>query len=189
MKPRNDGIIGHHGLTSWWKTALTEDEREEILARYEGPPSLTEGNWETSATVSHTLWTLSSWFNTKSDQALGLKLSTEALRRAQDPIDKHFSMLHMIKMYYLGRKDPEHLQSAIVMCRASIEIQGDVAEAFKREHPDAPLPKHPGYRQLCIIEEKRKNYPEAIRLAREADTAGWNGDWGKRIVRLSDKMR
>ncbi len=40
---------------------------------------------------------------------------------------------------------------------------------------------HVGYKQLCIIMEKQKNFGEVIRLANIAKAQGWKGDWDRRI--------
>lgn len=184
------GLLRLHGLDDWWNTRLTEQDRQTIIERYDGHTSLTAGDHiHTSASASNFLWGLSSWYRKKTDTDLCLKIATEALRNAKTPIDKHFSILEMIKMHYVAREDPQQLQSAIDMCRAQIDIQAEVAQAFRDEYPDSPLPKHTGYHQLCIIEEKRKNYVEAARLAAEAELAGWMGDWAKRIIRCNDKRR
>ncbi len=43
-------------------------------------------------------------------------------------------------------------------------------------------------KQLAIVREKQKNYTEAIRIAKEALSQGWSGDWERRIVRCKNKL-
>ena len=50
------------------------------------------------------------------------------------------------------------------------------------------LAQHSGYRQLCIIREKQGNHSEVIRLAEQAKSEGWVGDWDKRIERAKKKI-
>jgi len=51
-----------------------------------------------------------------------------------------------------------------------------------------PLPEHVGYKQLCIIMEKQKNYDEVIRLSKIAKEQGWSGDWDRRIEKCKKKI-
>ena len=50
------------------------------------------------------------------------------------------------------------------------------------------MPGHKGFHQLSVYEEKQKNYKEALNLAKQAQADGWQGDWEKRIERLSKKL-
>jgi len=47
---------------------------------------------------------------------------------------------------------------------------------------------HTGYYQLCIIIEKEGNWQEVIRLAEQAKSEGWKGDWDKRIEKAKKKL-
>jgi len=49
------------------------------------------------------------------------------------------------------------------------------------------LGEHTGYKQLCIIREKQGNWQEVIRLAEQAKSEGWVGDWDKRIEKAKKK--
>ena len=51
-----------------------------------------------------------------------------------------------------------------------------------------PLPGHVGYKQLCIIMEKQKNYEEVSRLSKIAKEQGWSGDWDRRIEKCKKKI-
>lgn len=50
------------------------------------------------------------------------------------------------------------------------------------------LGEHTGYKQLCIIRENEGNYTEVIRLAEQAKSEGWAGDWDKRIEKARKKL-
>jgi hypothetical protein len=50
------------------------------------------------------------------------------------------------------------------------------------------LGEHTGYKQLCIIRDSEGNYSEVIRLAEQAKSEGWAGDWDKRIEKAKKKL-
>lgn len=50
------------------------------------------------------------------------------------------------------------------------------------------LSEHLGYKQLCTIREKEGNFLEVIRLAEQAKSEGWEGDWDKRIEKAKKKL-
>jgi hypothetical protein len=47
---------------------------------------------------------------------------------------------------------------------------------------------HTGYYRLCIIREKEGNWKEVARLAEQAKSEGWAGDWDKRIEKARKKI-
>lgn len=103
-------------------------------------------------------------------------------------LDLHFAIMENIIEYYRQRQEGDNYHKAIVSCRAQIKIQADAARQFIIEYPQQSLPTHTGYSQLVIILEKEKKYKEALELAEEAKTNGWNGDWDKRIEKLRGKL-
>ena len=50
------------------------------------------------------------------------------------------------------------------------------------------LGEHTGYKQLCIIRESQGNFAEVIRLAGQAKSEGWAGDWDNRIEKAKKKL-
>jgi hypothetical protein len=50
------------------------------------------------------------------------------------------------------------------------------------------LGEHTGYKQLCIIRENQGNFAEVIKLAEQAKSEGWAGDWDKRIEKARKKL-
>ena len=84
---------------------------------------------------------------------------------------------------------PKALDIAIDACKRQIEIAPQAKKAFLRNYKDSILPAHVGYKQLAIIEEKQKNYVEAIRICSEAMGQGWGGDWQKRVERCKKKIQ
>lgn len=184
------GEIGYHHLENWWLSQLSPDERRYIV-RVMGK-SITEGQIEySSASSTHFLWTLSTWFNGPKDRAIGRKILLKAEEEAQksnDPLDMHFTLSNMIEVYYRDReKNDDFLRKAMESCMKQIKIQSEAANAFKSEYPNQPLPMHVGYKQLVIVLEKNKQYEEAIRLCEDAKENGWAGGWDKRIERCKRK--
>lgn len=51
------------------------------------------------------------------------------------------------------------------------------------------LPSHYGFKQLSIILQKRGDFNDALAVCREAKGQGWDGDWDKRIARLSKQIQ
>jgi hypothetical protein len=103
-------------------------------------------------------------------------------------LDRHFFYQGKIEINYKYRKEnPEAFSLAVEACKQQISLSKSAKKAFLQEYPDSVLPLHVGYLQLSIIEEKRKNFENAIRLSENALKEGWRGDWKKRIQRLKKK--
>jgi hypothetical protein len=51
------------------------------------------------------------------------------------------------------------------------------------------IPDHYGFRQLSIILEKEGKYKEAISVCKNALMIGFRGDWEKRIIKNSNKLK
>jgi hypothetical protein len=112
------------------------------------------------------------------------------IRNSKDIIDIHFFYQNKIEIHYKYRDyDQDALQNAIYACKQQINISSKAKIAFLRSYPQSPLPSHVGYKQLAIIEEKRKNYLEAMIISRDALLEGWDGDWEKRIKRCEGKIK
>jgi hypothetical protein len=119
----------------------------------------------------------------------------------------------MIRTFYKFREKEEIMDFVIMCCKKQIELSEKAAISFRTEDRNynempedmkpyfyedhlkelerikiAPLPSHVGYKQLAIIEEKRGNYEEAIRISMEANKTGWNDDWQGRIERLKKRI-
>ncbi len=118
-------------------------------------------------------------------------------------LSKHFHYSNQIQAFYARRNEsPEYLDKAIEACNKQISIAREAADDFRRPtvlyqmvpdrtkkpNPEIELPSHLGYRQLCIIREKQGNFTEVIRLAEEAKSIGWNGDWDNRIEKMQIKL-
>lgn len=111
-----------------------------------------------------------------------------SLRKNNEKIlDLHFAIMESITEHYRNRQSGDNYHKAIVSCKAQIKIQADAARMFRSEYSDQSLPTHTGYNQLVIILEKEKKFQEALNLAVEAKTNGWNGDWVHRIQKLKAK--
>jgi len=77
---------------------------------------------------------------------------------------------------YIEKKEEEPFDPAIHKSRNSFTLTKE------------KLGMHTGYKQLCIIREKQGNWQEVIRLAKQAKSEGWAGDWDKRIDRAKKKL-
>lgn len=191
-----EGEIGYFGLQEWWLSDLTKEEQHVILSVYNplgiGKDSLIKGKISsTSETVIGLLSGLSGWFKKPEYREIGYKIIKKAEELVSDKIsflDLHFLYQSKIQIYYRNRDNDEFaLSSAIEACKQQISISEKAKEAFIKEM-GLPLPGHVGYKQLCIIMEKQKNFEEVIRLSKIAKEQGWSGDWDKRIEKCKKKM-
>lgn len=186
-------IAGYH-LEEWWQNNFTEQEKIYINKKYEpmgeSKGMLTKGSPIVMNTnVSMFLINLASWFSTKADIEIARKMIIEAERRYTNLpiIDLHFYYMQLIKFYYLDRENKESFEKAILACEKQISISEQARNAFISKH--GSLPSHTGFKQLAIIEEKRKNYERALVLSKRAKKEGWIDEWDKRIKRLEKKIK
>ncbi|WAI00402.1 hypothetical protein [Methanogenium organophilum] len=189
------GEIEYYKLQEWWLNTLTSDEQNILLSIYRplglSPDSLVHGKI-TSSSQSEVafLSNLSGWVKQPEYRRIGYKLieKAESSISNRTPImDRHFLYQAKKEIYYRNRDmDDFALPTAIEACKQQIALSKKAKQAFLKEC--GQLPSHAGYKQLCIIMEKQKNYDEAIRLANEAKMQGWTGDWDKRIERCMKKM-
>ena len=191
-----EGEIGYFGLQEWWLSDLTKEEQNVILSVYNplgiGEDSLIKGKiFSTSQTVIGLLSGLSGWFKRPEYREIGYKIIKKAEELVSDKIpflDLHFLYQLKIQIYYRNRdNDKFALPLAIEACKQQIGISEKAKEAFIKEM-GLPLPEHVGYKQLCIIMEKQKNYDEVIRLSKIAKEQGWSGDWDRRIEKCKKKI-
>lgn len=110
----------------------------------------------------------------------------EFIDESTDVFRLHFFYLMKIRVYYKYRDvDPNALEVAIDACKKQIAIAPKTKKIFLKLW--GLLPDHTGFQQLAIIEEKRSNYDEAIKVCMIALQQGWPGDWEKRIQRCLKK--
>lgn len=196
-----EGEIEYFGLQEWWLNEFTNEEQNVILSIYKplifgemssGENLLIKGKIRSSSqTVIGLLSGLSGWFKKPEYRQISYKIIKKAEELASDKtpvLELHFLYQSKIEIFYRNRdNDAFALSSAIEGCKQQIGISEKAKRAFLREF-NGPLPMHVGYKQLCIIMEKQKNYEEVIRLSRIAKEQGWNGDWDKRIENCKKKM-
>ena len=194
-----EGLIGYYSLTDWWLSTFTAEERNEIQARR---PSLVTGDNQdiilteqarpgsTTGRAESSLMSVGIEFIQSKDFGIAERLIAKATEVGGASIlDRHFDYQQMAQAYYRHRNDdPEALAPAIDACEKQILLGPEAAKAFLAEYPEDFVPAHHGFQQLAIIQEREKNYTEAIRLCREAMAQGWGGDWEKRIVRCEKRL-
>jgi len=198
-RTEGEGLIGYYSLTDWWLSTFTGEERNEIQARR---PSLVTGDNQdiilteqarpgsTAGRAESSLMSLGIEFIQSKDFGIAERLIAKATEVGGASIlDRHFDYQQMAQAYYRHRNDdPEVLALAIDACEKQILLGPEAAKAFLAEDHEDFLPAHHGFQQLAIIQEREKNYTEAIRLCREAMAQGWGGDWEKRIVRCENRL-
>ncbi len=192
---RIEGSIGYFGLEDWWLTAFSDGERHYIQTTFQ--PLGSSGDSLTSGAISYTnqtavglLGALAGWFGKPEDRPIAHRILDKAaeLSRSAPVLDVHFLYQQMIEIYYKDRDKPEYMDRAVEACRQQIALAPRVADAFKAEYGDSPLPAHKGYEQLAIILEKEKCFQDVIALSGQAESEGWAGDWARRVERCEKKL-
>lgn len=196
-KPIIRGLVGYHGLSEWWLSEFSDEERNHIVNTYtpmgSGEDILLKDNidWSSSSVV-HFLYNLAGWFNNKRDRYLAIKILKKAEELISDDtpiLDIHFFYQHIIQIHYSNRLiDSNSLDKSINACEKQIEIASQVANAMKVEFNDDFFPRHMGYSQLAIIKKKEKKYQEVIDICSKAIKEGWRGDWEDRIEWSKKKL-
>ena len=191
-----EGEIAYFKLQKWWLNSLSKEERRIILSIYKplstGQVSLTKGKiYSTTQTSIGFLTGLSSWFKKPEYRTIGYKIikkAEELISKNSKILDLHFLYYSKILTYYRNRdNDNFALPKAIEACEQQISISVEAKRSFIKNIGEQ-LPIHTGYKQLCIIMEKQKNYEEVIRLSKIAKKQGWNGDWDKRILKCEKRI-
>jgi len=183
-------------LNQWWLNDFNREERKYIVGLYMPMGSQINEISVSSINVRYKnevrfLTNLSDWVDKPESRDLAKKIIFKAYsleNRKLDILDKHFLYQSAIKILYKDRSNTSSYNLAVEACLKQISISNLAKRAFKREYRGERLPSHTGFKQLCIIREKDKEYKEAITLCKQAKREGWYGDWDKRIERCQKKI-
>lgn len=185
------GRIKAYNLQKWWIDGFNKEERALMVQIYQPlgsrKDSLIKGNYsgDTYSTLKF-LSNLADWLHKKDTEYLAKKVIVKAEEfklEESNTLDVHFFLQSKIRIYYRDRVNPLSYLTAISACEEQIELSPEAAKAFKREYKGSELPSHVGFKQLCIIRQKEKNYQEVVSLCKMALKQGWKGDWDQRIQR------
>lgn len=127
--------------------------------------------------------------NEETDPGIVAQIEKEVAERARGSgvNRRHFALMEIMNEHYKKRDgDPFALSLAI---EASIQMI-ELAPKFKKYCEDSwtgPLASHPGFHVLSLIRENQGQLDEAIALCKVASAQGWNGDWEKRLERLTEQ--
>jgi len=207
-------IVEHYNLEDWWDN-FTEEEKSTIVEKYEkrgNPAATVEYEDGTEMSRFEFLWHFSadigfggSIFDVGYDIFSKTVIFTDSIANDEKSYinrhlyhDRNIFVLYAHRNRYAGANE-----LAIRACEQQIAISQEAAKQFltspnpsyQRTAYDLPirrnwqetgsLPIHLGYKQLCIIHEKKGNWQEVIRLAEEAKANGWHdgtaGGWDRRI--------
>ena len=188
------GFIKYFGLTDWWLTTFTVEEREKIVSTFQplglSPDSLIVRDiTHASGTAAGLLSALSGWFRKREHKSIAFRIieKAEELAPQAEVLERHFLYQAKIRTYYPFRdEDDFSLLRAIEACEQQIKMSLEAAKAF-REKYRGELPAHIGYQQLAIIREKQGDFESAINSSQKACDEGWAGDWKNRIERCKKK--
>jgi hypothetical protein len=190
------GYIKLYNLEKWWLDEFNQEERRNIVKIYQPLGSrkdpLIKGNvGESSISKLTFLSNLSDWLLKKETEHLAKRVIIKAEEFKDvhsNPLDIHFFLQSKIRIYYRDRANNSSYEIAVSACQEQIKLAPESAKAFKREYKGSELPSHVGFKQLCIIRQKEKNYQEVVSLCKEALKQGWRGDWNERIEKCQSKL-
>lgn len=171
-------MLKKYSLDNWFKSTFTADEQNILISSY---PDFTDKNAVfNSDSAAFFLANSLMWYNKKDNADICVKVinKIEDLLKSEDnikPIDLHFLYMHLINTCYKLRDKPHFLEKSIIYCTAQIAIAPVVKDCF------SIMPEHTGYKQLCIISKKNKEWARVVELCNAAISQGWAGDWQKRI--------
>ena len=154
---------------------------------------LTEGVQTYNACASYFLANLIEWFYSKERADMCLKIAEKA-EELQDLssmpiINRHFYYQNLIRFYYKLRDRDGMLEKVVQLCRSAIAIAPQAASEFRRDKAFGnQLPSHVAYEQLAIIEKKRKNWEEVIKICESAKKQKWAGNWDSRILEAKSRL-
>lgn len=104
-------------------------------------------------------------------------------------IKTHFALQEKIKKAYKLREESSNLKKSINLCEQQIAMAPMVIKAMREDHDEGKRqakalvasasanefypPSHHGYRQLCIILKKSKQFEKVTELQAKRDNEGW----------------
>ncbi len=194
------GELGYFGLTGWWTSSFSAAEREHMEAAFctaglpaAAKPLTRDRGLVSFPTAAALLTVLADRLGEQPrDQVLAAKVLTEAERRARaenDVLGQHFVYHQMIRLYTRWK---DHFANAadliFAACHKQIQLAPEAARLLQEAHPGEPLPIHLGYQQASMQLEQDGAWQPALDLCKQAQAAGWNGNWSWRIQRLARKL-
>ena len=189
------GFIKYFGLTDWWLTTFTEEEKEKIVSTFQplglSPDSLIVGDiTHASGTPAGLLSALAGWFRKREDKSIAFRIieKAEELASQAEVLERHFLYQAKNQTYYPFRDEDDFaFPRAIEACEQQIKMSLEAARAFREKYP-GELPSHVGYQQLAIIRERLGDFESAINLSQKAHEEGWAGNWENEIERCKKKL-
>ena len=182
-------------MDEWWEAAFTPADRALIADAYRplgstGMP-LVEGDVQRQQELhaGPFLATLATWVAKPSHGDLPFRIAEKASSfdtPPDDPWQAHFMFANLCKVFYRFREShTDALAKAVWACEQDISLSSKLDPSC---YGDGIVVSHHCFKQLAVIEEKRRNFDRAIEICCQADAQGWRGDWDKRIARLRKKL-
>lgn len=140
------GYLGHHGLSTWWDSTFSDEERS-FLESYLAPLLSGNASWRTGTPPKSTrldgststparFLSMLAGFLKRSDRAhLAVRLLEKARSYDLRPIDEHFATMAYIEVRYKQREsDPQALTDVIAACERMIAMSAQLIVDFERKH-------------------------------------------------------
>jgi hypothetical protein len=194
------GELGYFGLTGWWLSSFSAAERYYLEAAFCTPglpagakPLTRDRGLVSFPTAAALLTVLADRLSDKpQDRTLASRVLAQAEERAMaegDILGRHFVYHQMIRLYTRWRNEFADAANLIfAACHKQIQLAPDAARTLREMHPDDQLPVHLGYLQASALLEQDEAYEPAIQLCKQAQAAGWSGNWPWYIQRMARKL-
>ena len=211
---KGQGLIGYYGLEDWFNKTFSEEEtsyiKEKLAKTMMNPDQLNKGTFsETNQPAYKFLSSIAYNFKTKVDLSYAIKFLKKSDELADlsemTATDIHYFCMDRIEIYYKDRDNPDSLDKTIYWCKKMIEVAPQAYKEIREEEKNMytaedrrTLPKellnatatakHKGFEQLAVIEFKRGNYEEVIRVCELAKKSKFGGDWDNKIEQAKKKL-
>jgi hypothetical protein len=192
--PKHDGLIGFYGLSEWWHTSFTDEEKETILEKYSRYNSqhqlLTGFVDERAQTAVAFLAYLAQWFTTV-DPVISAKMmeKAEGLLESALPTEMKFSILaSCIEIYYKTKDSQNFITRFDRAGKSLMEILPD----YEPFHLESGMRfKIDSYCLILLVAVYKKagRYPEAAYIATQAKSKNWPGDWDHQLSIIKKKQQ
>lgn len=202
LRQRHDeveGELGYFGLCGWWSATFNGAEQKRMEASFHPagvtakarPLTTGRGPSRFHSATALLIALAAGLRHHPQDRDLAVRVLAEAEKRAQveeDILGLHFVYQEMIRLHSRWR---DHFLDALDLtfgaCYKQVTLATAVAEAFRHQRPQDPLPMHLGFQKLAGLLEMEGSYTRAIEICREAQDQGWGGNWTWTMGRLARK--
>ena len=188
---RAGGLIGRFGLSKWWYSTFSDEERK-VIRQVTANSSFSKLDRGDASGLLYSkggfLCVLTSCFSRKDRRPIGRRIALEAERNlasVKETVNLHFAIHDLVEFWYACRHDfTDAREAAMRTCRAQVQIARSVKKALRSEDRKLGGPHddvgHAGYDRLCMMLKEEGQTVEAAEVAKDAKRY-WGGNWDRFI--------